>query len=173
MASKYNPEIQHRRSIRFQDYDYAKEGLYFVTINCHERQCLFGTISDNVMQLNDAGKVAYQCWRDIPIHFPHVQLHPFVIMPDHVHSILEIIENPNSTKGRNEFQKIIPKSIGSIIRGFKIGVTKWFREHHPDDFPVGIPIWQRNYYEHIIRNEMAYHNIVKYIQDNPAKWEKK
>lgn len=72
MASKYNPEIQHRRSIRFQDYDYAKEGLYFVTINCHERQCLFGTISDNVMQLNDAGKVAYQCWRDIPIHFPHV-----------------------------------------------------------------------------------------------------
>ena len=89
--SQYNPLIHHRRSIRLKGYDYAKEGLYFITICCFENKHLFGKIVDGVMVLNEAGKVAEKCWLEIPAHFKNVVLHAFVIMPNHVHGILEIV----------------------------------------------------------------------------------
>lgn len=182
----YNPRIHHRRSIRLKGYDYSQAGLYFITICCYDRQCLFGKITDGEMNLNDGGKMANECWMGIPDHFPNAVLHEHIIMPNHVHGIIELktddivdvsntgVENfqplsritPLPPVKRNEFQKIIPRSIGSIIRGYKIGVTKWFRSY--TDVKT---VWQRNFHERIIRNEQSYQRIAQYIINNPVKWQ--
>jgi REP element-mobilizing transposase RayT len=323
----YNPNIHHRRSIRLKEYDYAQEGLYFLTLCTKNRVCLFGHIENGAMILNEAGVHAQKCWLEIPEHFPQVVLHPFIVMPNHVHGVIEItntvganyhsphttnehspddkanyhsphttneysphdkanyhsphttneyssddkashhsphitnehspqdkanyhsphpenisthdetnnvlgIDEPNNDSsidemknhsfihetnnnssidesknissidetenishidetnggddganndshgnGANNDSPLPPRSpsqtVGSIERGFKIGVTKWFRTNGPD---VGaknfspLPIWQRNYYDHIIRNETAYNRIVQYIINNPSNW---
>jgi REP element-mobilizing transposase RayT len=193
----FNPGKYHRRSVRLQGYDYSRPGLYFITICCHNRVCLFGEIADGVenpqrskpfkrMVLNDAGNFANNCWLNIPAHFPNVRLHAHIIMPNHVHGIIELgsgnedvasdvfvgVENfqplrmAEPRRTRNEFQKIIPRSVGSIVRGFKTGVTKWF--HQNTDVMV---VWQRNFYEHIIRDEKAYQAIAEYIITNPIRWD--
>src|SRR5690554_3448795 len=87
----YNPNIHHRRSIRLKGYDYSRAGLYFITICCQDRAHLFGRIVNGVMKLNDAGNVASQCWSDIPVHFPNAILHEYVIMPNHIHGIVELV----------------------------------------------------------------------------------
>lgn len=171
---KYNPDIHHRRSIRLKGYDYAQAGLYFVTICCQNRAHLYGKITDGKMILNDAGQFAQKCWTEIPDHFPNTQLHEHIIMPNHIHGIIEIVcaddvrANDYSPQRRPSSPS---KTIGSIIRGYKIGVTKWFRENQIDKFPVGQSVWQRNYWEHIIRDEKSYHNIAEYIISNPLKWD--
>lgn len=171
---KYDPNKHHRRSIRLKCYDYSQPGAYFVTIVTHQRQCIFGRIVDGKMRLNEWGEIAKQCWNEIPQHYPNVTLDEYVIMPNHIHGIIILNENntndlivgvQNFEPPRNEYQHIIPKSIGSIVRGFKIGVTKWFRQH-TDIYTV----WQRNYYEHIIRNETELQNIRQYILNNPMNW---
>ncbi len=192
---KYNPQIHHRRSIRLKGYDYSQAGLYFITICCEDRECRFGKIENDEMILNDAGKIADECWLDIPKHFPNAILHEYIVMPNHVHGIIELSENNIANVGaenflplqnntihtvgvenfqplpqhneppRNEFQKMIPRSIGSIVKGFKIGVTKWFRNNTEIE-----KVWQRNYHEHIIRNEQSYQTISEYIINNPSKW---
>jgi REP element-mobilizing transposase RayT len=150
-------------------YDYSRAGAYFVTICAHKRACLFGEIVDGEMVLNDAGSVAAKCWHTIPDHFPHVILDTFVVMPNHVHGILFIV---NASVGAKNFSPLpskprgTSKTIGSVIRGFKIGVTKWMRQN--TEFHN---IWQRNYYEHIVRNENELNRIREYITDNPMKWE--
>ncbi|MGB4773547.1 MAG: transposase [Daejeonella sp.] len=169
----------NRKSIRLKGYDYSQAGAY-----CKNRECLFGEITNDKMILNDVGKIADECWLAIPQHFPNAVLHQYIIMPNHVHGIIQLIgdvvvavENfqplqQQTEPKRNEFQKIIPRSIGSIIRGYKIGVTKFCRNEQPQNFPSRQPVWQRNYYEHIIRNEQSYHTISDYIINNPLKWNK-
>jgi REP element-mobilizing transposase RayT len=167
----YNPEKHHRRSIRLRDYDYSQAGVYFITLCTQNRKCLFGEISDGQMVLNDAGRVADKCWCDIPVHFPRVELDEWVIMPNHVHGILFIVD---ITVGAKNFSPLPPtgrplgtsKTIGSIIRGFKIGVTKWMRQNN-----VIHDVWQCNFYEHIIRGENALNRIREYIIYNPMRWE--
>lgn len=200
----YDPNIHHRRSIRLKGYDYAQEGLYFITICCQDREHRFGAIENGKMILNDAGKIADECWLEIPKHFPNVVLHEYIIMPNHVHGIIEIAngigiggaENfpPEHSPKQNETpntgaKNISPqrgfkspsKTIGSIVRGFKIGVTKWFRgigakNISPQQYETTRPerspekIWQRDYYDIIIRDERAYQNISEYIIRNPEKW---
>ncbi len=181
--NNYNPNIHHRKSIRLKGYDYSKAGLYFITICVQDRKCLFGKIVgiENFQPkivLNDAGKIADECWLGIPEHFPNVVLHEHIVMPNHVHGIVELSQKnindvrvQNVQPVQNEFQKIIPHSIGSIIRGYKIGVTKWFRNNTvgAENFlPV---LWQRNYYEHIIRDEKSYQRISEYIINNPKNWQ--
>lgn len=208
--NNYNPNIHHRRSIRLKGYDYSKEGLYFITICVQDRKCLFGEIvvvgvqnfepiQHPKMVLNDAGKIADNCWLEIPKHFPDAVLHEYIIMPNHVHGIIELIKpglqcesvvnvgvqnidvgvqnfEPlrRNQSPKNEYQKIIPHSIGSIVRGYKIGVTKWFRNNTVgvENFQPIPSIWQRNYYEHVIRDENSYHRIAEYIINNPENWEK-
>jgi len=234
--------LPNRRSIRLKGYDYAQEGLYFITICCQHRAHLFGEIENGKMILNDAGEIANQCWQQIPDHFPNVILHEHIIMPNHIHGIIELKSvganhfspendvapendmgpendagnqytanganqfspendvgsendpgnqysangaigdspendagNQNSTNGANENSanranvdsplRSPSMTIGSVIRGYKIGVTKWFRVN--TDVQT---VWQRNYYEHIIRDEQSYQNISEYIKNNPAKW---
>jgi REP element-mobilizing transposase RayT len=185
--SQFNPSINHRRSIRMKGYDYAQEGLYFITICCFENRYLFGRIEKGVMVLNEAGSVAERCWEEIPEHFRDVVLHAFVIMPNHVHGILEIVGAKNEKdadgagakndgknindadrEGAKDFsplQKSPSRTIGSVVRGFKIGVTKWMRQN------TGVVnVWHRNYYDIIIRNEQSYDNISNYIVKNPINW---
>lgn len=90
----YNPHIHHRRSIRLKGYDYSREGLYFITICVHDRACLFGEITNGKMALTDTGKIAGDYWFNIPEHFPHAVLHEFIVMPNHIHGIIEIVDNP-------------------------------------------------------------------------------
>lgn len=204
--------LPNRKSIRLKGYDYSQKGLYFITICCHQRAHLFGKVGlDNegktIMLLNQAGEIAKQCWEEIPSHFPNVNLHEFIIMPNHIHGIIEfvgannhspelfenhhspeLIENHHSSElieferanNHSPQRKIdeinraknnspqptgTSKTVGSVVRGFKIGVTKWFRQNGYEK-----TIWQRNYYEHIIRNMNAYQRISNYIIENPKKW---
>ncbi len=181
---KYNPKIHNRKSIRLKGYDYSQAGLYFITICTQNRRHLFGEIKNGELKLSDAGEMAKKCWLEIPQHFPNVLLHAYITMPNHVHGILEITAGEHNTSSekdgaqnrtKNRAKNISPprspsKTIGSVVRGYKIGVTKWFRTHMPNDFPIGQSAWQRNYWEHIIRNENAYRKITQYINDNPQKW---
>jgi REP element-mobilizing transposase RayT len=192
----YNPTIHHRKSIRLKGYDYSKAGLYFITICTNNHECLFGFIKNGEMILNDAGNIANNCWLEIPNHFPNVRFHEYIIMPNHIHGIIEIVgannhspvpnvNNPPVTNVNNHspvpnvnnhcddvgakdfspLRRSPSKTIGSVVRGFKIGVTKWFRQNN--DVKI---LWQRNYYEHIIRNQQSYDTISNYILYNPAKW---
>lgn len=168
----YSPGIHHRKSIRLKGYDYAKAGAYFITICVQNRECLFGEIVDGEMQLNDAGTIAAHFWNEIPKHFALVTLDQCTIMPNHVHGIIVITESV----GANNYSPPPPqrkngtsKTIGSIVRGFKIGVTKWFRANQPNDDSL-LTVWQRNYYEHIIRDDDDLSRIREYIATNPMNW---
>lgn len=165
----------NRQSLRLRGYDYSKEGLYFITICCQDRIYRFGKIVNGIMILNDAGKQTEICWMAIPEHFTNVVLHDFVIMPNHIHGIVEITAPTVRAKHYSlphtwanddlPLRHGTSKTVGSIVRGFKIGVTKWFIENYNTK-----NIWQRNYYEHIIRDENAYRNISDYIINNPLNW---
>ena len=178
----------HRHSIRLRGYDYGQAGAYFVTVCAQEQVCLFGEVMDGEMRLNECGRVIEQCWLGIPNHFPHVALDAFVIMPNHLHGIIVITgtvgangganngANAGANVGANNYSplryapgttkfKSPSKTIGSIVRGFKIGVTKWFRQH-TNIFHV----WQRNYYEHVVRDDGSLDRIRQYIAMNPLQW---
>jgi len=167
----HDPQHHHRRSIRLAGYDYSQVGAYFVTVCAQGQMCLFGEIRNGEMYLNDVGRIVEQCWNEIPTHFPDVKLDEYVIMPNHVHGIL-IITDAVGAKNFSPLQTSLQtphgtsKTIGSIIHGFKIGVTKWFRQ-----YTEIVTVWQRNYYEHIIRNEESLHRIREYIVNNPLQWE--
>jgi REP element-mobilizing transposase RayT len=230
----YDPERHHRRSIRLQGYDYAQPGGYFVTICTRNRTCLFGDVVAGQVQLSDAGRAVEACWRAIPDHFPDAALDAVVIMPNHVHGIIWIVdESDNMTHhgrhdgvaasdhvgmkhsvgakdfsplrtgnpavqsdhvtyqgaddeaapdrvgmkhfvGAKDFSPLQTddaafqspsRTVGSIVRGFKIGVTKWMRANADVH-----DVWQRNFFEEIVRDEAALFRIRQYIADNPARW---
>ncbi len=172
----YDPEKHHRRSIRLKGYDYTQPGAYFVTIHAHrEVGMIFGDVVDGVMQLNGAGQIADDCWRAIPEHFDYVTLDVWVVMPNHMHGILVFDDCTGEAMplGRGE---AMPRpyaagapagSLGVVVGAYKSAVTK--RINIVRDTPGGV-VWQRNYYEHIIRNERALQTIQAYIINNPARW---
>lgn len=172
-TTTYNPNIHHRKSIRLRGYDYTQAGLYFITICTHARLPLLGDIVDAEIRLNEAGLMVEKFWRAIPEHFPSATLDEFIVMPNHVHGIITVGANdvgandylPLQSDGPPQPKHGTSRTIGSIVRGFKIGVTKWFRGN--TDVHM---VWQRNYYEQIIRNEEAYLKIAEYIQTNPQRW---
>jgi len=167
---------QHRKNIRLEDYDYASPGHYFVTIISHERKNIFGEIIDGEMNLNQAGKIVEQTWRDIPKHFPNTSCEIFVVMPNHIHGIINIIDDEivgaRHKVSRNEDSaeplQMETQPMGVIVRSFKSAVTK---SAHDLELFDGVKIWQRNYYEHIIRDEDDYQQIADYIAANPINWE--
>jgi len=169
----YDPELHHRQSIRLRDYDYSKEGMYFVTICTKNHECVFGSIVGGAMQKNDVGHAVERYWNEIPQHFPHVGLDVYVIMPNHLHGIVIVGANNHSPSLPPALKRPprpttsgTSKTLGSIVRGFKIAVTKWMRCN------TAIPdVWQRNYWEHVVRDESELERIREYIQNNPAQWE--
>ena len=183
----YNPNIHHRRSIRLKGYDYGQAGAYFITLCTHDCTHLFGEIADGTMRLNEFGQIAYTEWLRTPELRPHVALDVFVIMPIHMHGIILInntskgeSHSPNNTEPtqvpsaemgecdspQRSFLRSPSNNIGAIVRGYKSAVTKQINVLHS-----GTMVWQRNYYEYIIRHEQAYQNISEYITNNPLKWE--
>jgi REP element-mobilizing transposase RayT len=179
---KYNPEIHHRRSIRLKDYDYSQAGAYFVTVCTQNRECLFGDITNASMQLNNYGEVVTKCWNDLSNHFPRIILDAFVVMPNHVHGIVVILENycrgeVSSPILKPDEIKTIEKggvtpplqkhTLGQIVAYFKYQTTKHINQIRNTP---GLPLWQRNYYEHIIRNEDELNRIGEYIINNPMQW---
>jgi putative transposase len=155
-----------RQSIRLRDYNYTQTGAYFITICTHNHLCLFGDIAADKVHLTAVGEMVAQCWQDIPVHFPHVALQEFVVMPNHVHGIISIVEAPHAVPApvQEQFSKPVAGSIPTIIRSYKSAVTKTVKKLN--ETPSG-SLWQRNYYEHVIRNEADYTRIAEYIIDNP------
>ncbi|HOK59079.1 MAG TPA: hypothetical protein PKZ07_19890 [Sedimentisphaerales bacterium] len=157
----------HRHSIRLKGYDYSLSGAYFVTICMYDRACLFGAVVDGDMRLNDAGRVVYDVWNDLPNHYGYVELDAFVVMPNHVHGIIVIVGaglKPAPTESKPAPTR---HGLPEIIRGFKTFSSRRINELRGTP---GMPVWQRNYYEHIIRNEESLHRIRSYIANNPIRW---
>ena len=165
--------MNNRKSIRIPNFDYSSPGSYFITICTHQMHEIFGKIVDEKMIMNEMGETAKKYWIDIPIHYPHMELDEFVIMPNHVHGIINIIDDitvwsQDPVTRINRFQQIIPRSICTAIRGYKLGVTKWARNNTSH-----YTVWQRNYFEHIINNDDELDRIRDYIQYNPLNWQLK
>ena len=169
-----NCSFFNRRSIRLRDYDYTQAGLYVVTICTYQRSCLFGDIRSSEVILTELGKLVQDLWHQIPISRANTTLDRFVVMPNHLHGIIQIdaIDSeqncPNRSHNEGVTRTTLPSgSLGATVGQSKSAVTKQSRAL-PD--PPKPPIWQRNYYEHIIRNESKLNDMRKYILDNPAHW---
>ncbi len=158
-----------RRSIRLKKYDYSKPGAYFITICTQNKKCLFGEIIDGEMLLNEMGCIVKNEWLKTKQLRKNIECNVFVVMPNHFHSIVEINE---SYKGVLQYaptkMQSPSKTIGAIVRGFKSAVTKQINKLQQTP---GKKLWQRNYYEHIIRDEDDYNQIYEYINNNILKWE--
>jgi putative transposase len=179
---KYNPQKHHRRSIRLKGHNYTI-GAYFVTICTSQRACLFGEVIAGKMFLNSMGKEIETCWKNLPNYFQLLRLDQFIIMPNHLHGILWLDTQINPSNLSTEpitvqlySQDLIstfpPKgttsgSLGAIIQNFKSTST---RRVNRIDKAKGRIVWQRNYYERIIRDEYALKNIQNYIHNNPQAW---
>lgn len=196
----FNSDIHHRNSIRLRDYDYSSAGAYFVTICAWQRECVFGEISDGEMRLNETGRLVDTCWRAIAGYFQQVSLDEFVVMPNHLHGII-VINSAKSIKvvGAKQVSSALPAfggnsikapdsglmgeadeslasplhgtqagSLGAIIQNFKSISARRINKFQQTP---GCPIWQRNYYERVIRTENELARAREYIVNNPLKWE--
>ncbi len=169
---KYQKGVKGRRSNRLKGYDYASKGLYFITMCAADKYPFWGEVKNGVMHLNEAGKIADRCWREIPRHFPHVGVISYVVMPDHVHGLIEIKTDAfaNGVRGKwNCFAQFCSPSrtVGSVVRGYKIGVVKGMKS-----LGISKTVWQRNYHDSIVFNISNRHRIIGYIRNNPRKWVK-
>lgn len=157
----FNADIHHRKSIRLKGYDYAQSGLYFITLCIENRTCLLGEIKQLDakplhMVVNSYGEIVKNTWLDLPNHVSNIALHEFIVMPNHIHGIIEIDHATGKLQPLSE-----------IVRQLKTFSAR--RINRLRNTPAHI-IWQRNYYEHIIRDEPAYLKIAEYIQTNPLQW---
>ncbi len=172
-SGRTGPTKHHRRSIRIPGYDYTSEGWYFVTICLQDKRCLFGNVRGNKMILNNIGLIVEMEWKRTAQLRQNIILDEYIIMPNHIHGII-VLNNKHDGRGTmhraptmEQFGKPVPGSIPTIIRSFKSAVTKNINKirNTPE-----VPVWQRNYYEHIIRDENDLNRIRTYIHDNPLKW---
>jgi REP element-mobilizing transposase RayT len=157
----YNEKIHYRQSMRLRDYDYSQNGLYFVTICVQNREYILGEIVDGQIRLNKYGEIVLSAWEELPQHYRGIVLQEFVVMPNHLHGIIEI-SRPLSVPA----PAIV--TLSEIVRALK---TFSARKINAERNTHGTSLWQRNYHEHIIRDEKSYHQISEYIQTNPARWQ--
>ncbi|MDX9745153.1 MAG: transposase [Syntrophales bacterium] len=195
---KYNPEIHHRRSIRLKEYDYSQNGAYFVTVCARNGKCLFGNIANGEMALNDAGRMVEKWFYELENKFAEIQCDEMAVMPNHIHFIVNNIATGTDNVGAD--LRVCPllrvtgtpsgkpgvtgEHIGSPLRSPLRSplhsVVRWFKTMTTNEYIRGVKnhgwprfdgkLWQRNYYEHIIRDEQSLENIRDYITHNPAKW---
>lgn len=177
---KYNPKIHHRRSIRLKGYDYTQPGAYFVTFCAYQRMHLFGEVVNGEMVLNDVGKIARAEWFRTAELRPYVKLYEneFVIMPNHGHGIIRIEDEQWARQRRaptgaptetaEKFGQPVKGSIPTIVRAYKSAVTYAVNTLENQR---GAVLWQKNYYEHVIRNDRELNNIGWYIVNNPLHWQ--
>jgi putative transposase len=155
----------HRRSIRIPGYDYTNPGAYFLTFCTYQRSEIFGSISEQAVQLSPAGIIAQWELKRLPKRFSHIQLGEFVIMPNHVHVLIHLIQA--GTGLLEKYGQPVPGSIPTIVRSYKSTVSRRINQLASWK---GQPVWQRNYYEHIVRDEHALNRISAYIRSNPSRW---
>jgi putative transposase len=194
---KFDPQIHHRRSIRLKGYDYTLPGAYFITIDTWQKEQLFGNLGDGEMHLNQLGRIVRHTWNDLPNHYPHVLLDTFCVMPDHIHGIIVLIDprqggsgsqrtlpdmsmsgitpppagfetRPYTTSPGHDIPQPKRHGLPEIIRAFKSYSARHI--NHLRKTP-GLPVWQRNYYEHILRGEDDLENTRRYTLNNPLAWE--
>ena len=179
---KFDPDKHHRRSVRLQGYDYSQDGIYFITICAINRECIFGEIDNNIpvgaglaparikgrpqgsplhapahIELTEIGQIIDTHWRNIPNQYNNIQIDEYVIMPNHIHGIL--IKRATVTLGR---------VVGSFKSKCAIDYLKYIRRNNLNK---SAKIWQRSFYDHIIRNERSLYKICKYIINNPLTWQ--
>lgn len=172
MVNVFYPQQNRRRTMRLVGYNYSALGSYFVTICTHQRKCLFGEIVEGKMRVNSYGQIVKGCWEAIPKHFPHANLQNFVVMPNHVHGVV-MIEASATEIDRHHAQEKLgnmmkPGTLSTIVRSFKSVTTKQINILRDSK---GSSVWQRNYYDHIIRDERSFVYIQNYITNNPSTWQ--
>jgi len=183
---RYDPEKHHRRSIRLKGYDYSQAGAYFVTICTQNRACLFGEVVDGEMRINEAGRMVQSVLDEMPTFYPGVEIDAFVVMPNHVHVIVVLVgatpcgrptvggQTQGRAQAQGQAQGPAPTlSLPDVVHRFKTLTTKRYADGVKQ---LGWPpfpgrLWQRNYYEHIIRNEESLNRIRVYITNNPLQWD--
>jgi putative transposase len=190
---KYDPAIHRRRSIRLKGYDYSRNGAYFITLCTQDRRCFLGRVVDGEMRLNDAGIMAFQWYRELENKFSDIKCDTFVCMPNHVHFVVVNVSDNAIGGGHTGPQKqgghTGPRKQGEHTGSRKQGehtgsplrrVVQWFKTMSTNEYIRGVKqcgwppfpgkLWQRNYWEHVIRNVTEFNRIREYIQNNPAKW---
>jgi REP-associated tyrosine transposase len=188
------PTTHNRHSIRLQGFDYSRAGAYFVTICVRDRQCLLGDAVDGAIQLNDAGRMIQTIWDELPLRFTGLKLADFVVMPNHIHGIFvlpgrgESCIRPSPTNSQEPADcrinhesgdhkdrpyGTLPGSVGRIVQAFKSITTHAYADGVKQNgwSPFPGKLWQRNYWDHVVRNESEFHCISEYIRNNPAQWD--
>ena len=189
MNTYYDPNKHQRRSLRLKGYDYTKAGAYFITLMTYQRECLFGEVLNGEVELSDWGYLALNEWRRLSQRFEMVSVDEIIVMPNHVHGILLIREESHAVGAGQEqspqsssnplappllyppprpFATENPRSVGAIGGAYKSTTARLINGLRRTK---GAPVWQRNYYEHIIRDEDDLMRIREYILDNPLQWE--
>ena len=195
--NNYNPNIHHRRSFRLKGYDYSQAGLYFITICVQDRKCLFGEIVDGIINLNDAGNISENCWLEIPNHFPNVLLHEHIVMPNHVHGIIELKridkisdKSGDETVGTRHVVSLHGNPETPVWTSHVMSIPNQNQFSKPVPGSISVIIqqykssvtrfvnksnishfrWQSRFYEHIIRDQQSYEQIADYIINNPKNW---
>lgn len=196
----FDSATHHRRSLRLRDYDYAQAGAYFVTVCTQNRACLFGEVADGQMTMNDAGRMVERWFEQLPDKFPDIECDAFVCMPNHVHLVIAIHPHADNSVGADPCvgpadPRVCPEGGDGSNKGAHAGaplrnavsrdvglsaVVQWFKTMTTNEYMRGVKsrgwpaftdrLWQRNYYEHIVRSEESLTRIREYIRDNPAKW---
>jgi putative transposase len=183
----YDPKLHCRRSIRLRQYDYTNPGTYFITVCAKHRKHLFGEIRNGIMRHNAFGRIVQHVWNELPTHYPGIMMDTFVIMPDHIHGIIVITDGghrvgaqfncaPTSPPEHNRHPNRENRApinfhpghpLGHIVRSIKSFSTRAINALRKTP---GRPVWQRNYFEHIIRDERDLNRIRRYIHENPEHW---
>jgi REP element-mobilizing transposase RayT len=174
---QYDPAKHHRHSIRLDGYDYSQAGAYFVSIVTQMRENFFGEIMQNEMILNDTGLMVRAEWENLPNRFTEIELGLFQIMPNHFHGIVLISKIDDDINGQAQdlplpMVRNHPLTLGDVVGVFK-SITTIEYIKGVDKFgwqPFNKKLWQRNYYEHIIRNQTEYEKIINYINSNVINW---
>lgn len=178
----YDPERHRRRSIRLKGYDYAQPGAYFVTIVTQGRVCPFGNVVNGEMRLNGFGRIVEWTWHDLPNHVAGIVPDAFVVMPNHVHGVVVLTDtvvvvragsglvgaSSGLVGAGSEPAPTRRHSLPEIIRQFKTFSARRINQYRQVQ---GVPVWQRNYYEHLVRDDEAMDRIREYIVNNPLQWE--
>jgi putative transposase len=162
----------NRRSIRVQGFDYTRAGAYFVTICAWKRACIFGEVPESGIVLSKSGEILKEEWLNTAVIRPYVTLDEFAVMPNHFHGILWLLRDEQGTARRaptmERFGKPVTGSLPTIIRAFKAAVTRRISALRTSGKGE---VWQRGYYEHVIRDDASLNRIRKYIINNPCSWE--
>ena len=189
-----------RKSIRLKNFDYSRAGAYFVTICSHNKKFVFGRVEDDAVRLSELGRLIEECWQQITEHFMNATLDEYIIMPNHLHGIIVLSESYHDCRGaarsaretdstgrgaarsarktdstgrgaacstRSETSNMRPDTLSTIVRSFKSAATKLARE---SNLVANEPLWQRSFFERIIRNNDAMMKAREYIINNPLRW---